>query len=67
MGEATANKLLLKGITVDDIAQMYIDKGLGLEVFETVYNCAKILSKDDYNNGVITLYGGKKLNLKDID
>lgn len=65
IGEATANKLLLKGITIDDIAQMYIDSGLGIEEFEKVYNCAKILGKDDYNDGIITLYGGKKLDLRD--
>lgn len=65
VGPATADKLLLKGITIDDIAQMYIDAGLGIESFEKVYNCAKILGKEDYNNGVITLYGGKKLDLND--
>ena len=65
IGKATADKLLLKGITIDDIAQMYIDAGLGIETFEKVYNCAKILGKEDYNNGVITLYGGKKLDLRD--
>lgn len=63
IGPATADKLLLKGITIDDIVQMYIDAGLGIEGFEKVYNCAKILGKEDYNNGVITLYGGKKLDL----
>ena len=65
VGKATADKLLLKGITIDDIAQMYIEAGLGIEEFEKVYNCAKILGKDDYNDGVITLYGGKKLDLRD--
>jgi len=65
IGTATADKLLLSGITIDDIAQMYIDKGLGIEAFEMVYNCAKILGKDDYKEGVITLYGGKKLDLTD--
>lgn len=65
VGKATADKLLLKGITIDDIAQMYIDAGLGIETFEKVYNCAKILGKEDYNEGVITLYGGKKLDLRD--
>lgn len=64
-GKAKTDKLLLSGITVDDIAQMYIDLGLGIESFETVYNCAKIIGKDDYNNGIITLYGGKKLDLRD--
>lgn len=65
IGPATANKLLLKGITIDDIVQMYIDAGLGTETFETVYNCAKILGKEEYNNGIVTLYGGKKLDLRD--
>ena len=65
VGKATADKLLLKGITIDDIAQMYIDAGLGIEAFEKVYNCAKILGKEDYKDGVITLYGGKKLDLRD--
>jgi len=65
VGPATADKLLLKGIKEDDIAQMYIDSGLGMETFEMVYNCAKILGKEDYNGGIITLYGGKKLNLTD--
>ena len=64
VGKATADKLLLKGITIDDIAQMYIDAGLGMETFEKVYNCAKILGKEDYKDGVITLYGGKKLDLR---
>ena len=64
IGPATADKLLLKGVSIDDIAQMYIDCGLGIEAFETTYNCAKILGKEDYNDGVITLYGGKKLDLR---
>ena len=62
VGPAAANKLILDGITIDEIAQMYIDKGLGIETFETVYNCAKILSKDDYKDGIIKLYGGKTLD-----
>lgn len=64
IGPATADKLLLKGVSIDDIAQMYIDCGLGIEAFETTYNCAKILGKEDYNDRVITLYGGKKLDLR---
>jgi DNA polymerase-1 len=64
VGPATANKLILDGITMDDIAQMYIDKGLGIEEFEKVYNCAKIIGKDDYKDGVITLYGGKTLDTR---
>ena len=62
VGPATADKLILDGITIDEIAQMYIDKGLGIETFETVYNCAKILSKHDYKDGIIKLYGGKTLD-----
>jgi len=65
VGPATADKLILDGISIDGIAQMYIDKGLGIESFELVYNMAHILGKNDYNDGVITLYGGKKLNVKD--
>lgn len=64
VGKATADKLILDGITIDDIVQMYLDKGLSLEDFEMVYNCAKIIGKDDYNDGVITLYGGKKLDTR---
>lgn len=63
-GPARTDKLLLKGVTVDEIAQMYIDAGLGIEEFEKTYNCAKILGKEDYTEGVVTLYGGKKLDLK---
>lgn len=66
VGPATADKLILGGITVDDIAQMYIDKGLEMEVFETVYNCAKIVGKDDYKDGIINLYGGKKLDTRTL-
>lgn len=64
IGPATANKLLMDGITIDEIAQMYVDKGLGLDTFEMVYNCAKILGKDDYKDGLVTLYGGKTLDLR---
>lgn len=64
VGPATANKLILEGISIDDIAQMYVDKGLGLEAFEVIYNCAKIIGKDDYQDGIITLYGGKKLDTR---
>ena len=67
IGKATADKLLLDGITIEDIQQMYIDKGLSLEDFELVYNCAKIIGKKEYKDGVITLYGGKKLDLREVD
>lgn len=67
IGPATADKLILDGITIDDIVEMYIDKGLGLDEFKKTYNCAKILGKDDYNDGVITLYGGEKLDVRRID
>lgn len=66
IGPATADKLILDGITIDEIAEMYIEKGLGLSTFELVYNCAKILGKEDYNDGVITLYGGKTIDTRTI-
>lgn len=66
IGPATADKLILGGITIDDIAQLYVDKGLGIEEFEKVYNCAKIVGKENYSNGVITLYGGKKLDTREF-
>ena len=64
VGKATADKHLIKGITVDDIIQMYLDAGLSIDDFKRTYNSAKILSKDDYNNGVITLYGGEQLDVR---
>lgn len=66
VGIATANKLILDGITVDEIAEKYIEAGLSLNDFKKVYNCAKILGRDDYDEGVITLYGGEKLNTRDF-
>ena len=66
VGIATADKLILNGITEDEIAEMYVEKGLGLDYFEMVYNCAKIIGKNDYKDGVITLYGGKKLDTRTI-
>ena len=66
VGPATANKLILNGITIDEIAQMYVEKGLGLEEFEKVYNCAKILGKADYKDGIINVYGGKKLDTRTL-
>lgn len=66
IGKATADKLLMNGITVDEIAQKYIESGLTLDDFKRTYNCAKILGKDDYNNGIIKLYGGEELNVRDI-
>ena len=66
IGPATADKLLLDGITIDEIAEKYIDAGLSLDDFKTTYNCAYILGKDNYNDGVITLYGGEKLDLNEL-
>ena len=57
VGKATADKLLIKGISIDEIAQMYIDNGLSLDDFKMTYNCAKIIGSDDYDNGVVKLYG----------
>ena len=64
IGKATADKLLLEGITIDEIAELYVSKGYTLDDFELVYNCAKILGKEDYKDGIITLYGGKKLDVR---
>ena len=65
IGQATANKLLIDGITEDDIIQMYIDKGMDIEAFKSTYNSAKILSNNDYNDGIIKLYGGEVLDIRD--
>ena len=64
IGIAKADKLLLDGITIDDIVAMYLEAGLDMEDFEMTYNCAKIIGKNDYKDGVITLYGGKTLDTK---
>ena len=66
VGNATADKLILNGITIDDIIEMYIDKGLSIDDFKCTYNCAKILGKDNYKEGVITLYGGEQLDTRTI-
>lgn len=66
IGPATADKMILDGITIDDIAEKYVEVGLGLDTFELVYNCARIVSRNDYNEGVITLYGGKKFDTRTI-
>lgn len=66
IGKATADKLLLSGITIDDIVEKYIEAGLSIEDFKRTYNCAKILGKDDYNEGIISLYGGEKLDVRRI-
>lgn len=66
VGPATADKLILDGITEDEIAEKYVECGLGLSTFEMVYNCAKILGKDDYKDGIIKLYGGKTLDTRTI-
>ena len=66
IGPATADKLILDGITEDEIAEKYIESGLGIDTFKMVYNCAKILGKNDYKEGVITLYGGETLDTRTI-
>lgn len=65
IGKATADKLLLDGITIDDIIQKYLDNDMTIEDFKRTYNCAKILGKDDYEDGVIKLYGGETLDVRD--
>lgn len=66
IGPATADKLILNGITIDEIAEKYIECGLDLDYFKMVYNCAKILGKEDYNDGVIKLYGGETIDVRTI-
>lgn len=66
IGKVTADKLLMDGITIDEIAEKYIEKGLSLDDFKITYNCAKIIGRDDYNDGVITLYGGEKLDTRTL-
>lgn len=66
IGKITADKLLMDGITVDEIAEKYIEKGLSIEDFKLTYNCAKIIGKKDYDNGIITLYGGEKLDTRTL-
>jgi 5'-3' exonuclease len=64
VGKATADKLIMAGITIDDIVEKYIEAGLSIDDFKLTYNCAKIIGKDDYKDGVITLYGGEKLDTR---
>ena len=66
VGTATADKLILNGITIDDIVEKYLEAGLSIDDFKTTYNCAYILGKDDYKDGVITLYGGERLDLNEL-
>lgn len=66
IGKITADKLLMDGITIDEIAEKYIDKGLSIEDFKITYNCAKIIGKKDYDNGIITLYGGDKIDTRTL-
>ena len=65
VGPKTAEKLLLDGITIEGILDLFLEKGYLQEDFERVYNCAKILGKEDYRDGTITLYGGKTIKVTD--
>ena len=65
IGKATADKLLMDGIDIDGIVKMYLDKGMTLEDFKRTYNSAKIIGKDDYDDGIIKLYGGEELDVRD--
>lgn len=67
IGQATADKLILDGITIDEIIEKYVECGLGIEYFEMVYNCAKILGKEDYDDGIIKLYGDKSIDTRTIN
>lgn len=64
IGKARADKLLIDGIDIDGIIKLYLDNGLTIDDFKCTYNSAKILSKDDYSNGVIKLYGGDTLDTR---
>lgn len=66
VGPATADKLLLEGITIDEIVEKYLEAGLTMDDFKRTYNCAKILGKNDYQEGVIKLYGGEELDVRTI-
>lgn len=66
VGPATADKLLLEGITIDEIIEKYLEAGLSIDDFKRTYNCAKILGKNDYQEGVIKLYGGEELDVRTI-
>ena len=65
VGPKTAEKLLLDGITIEGILDLFLEKGYLQEDFERVYNCAQILGKEDYRDGTITLYGGKTIKVTD--
>lgn len=67
IGKATADKLLMDGIDIDGIVQMYLDKGMTVDDFKRTYNSAKIIGAEDFNKGVITLYGGEKFDLGQLD
>jgi len=55
-GEVKTKRWLLdKERTLDDICDLYIENGLTTNDFNTVYNMAKILGVNDYNNGRIKL------------
>lgn len=67
IGPVTADKLLLDGITIDEIVEKYLDAGLTIDDFKRTYNSAKIIGNADYDDGIITLYGGEKLDTRRID
>ena len=66
VGPATADKLLLDGITIDEIVEKYLEAGLSIDDFKATYNCAYILGNDNYKDGVITLYDGERLDLNEL-
>ena len=67
IGKATADKLLMDGIDIDGIIQMYLDKGMSIDDFKRTYNSAKIIGANDFKGGVVTLYGGEKFDLRQLD
>lgn len=59
-GEKTTEKWLLeKERKLDDIIDLYTDNGYSIKEFETIYNMARIISSNDFNNGIIQLKSSK--------
>ena len=59
-GEVKAKRWLLeKDRTLDDICNLYVDNGYSIKDFNTVYDMARILGVNEYNNGLIKLKASK--------
>ncbi len=64
-GVKTTDKLLEKGISIQDIIDLYLEEGYTIDDFKSVYNSARILGKDDLVNNGVKLYGGEILEFTD--